>query len=84
MAVCVCDVDGRQTPTEREFLAHLKQTLQLGGAATDAFDQEEQALLNALDGATAPTPGLPVPVPARPAAHRPPPCSAMRSWTNPS
>nr|MBP8146883.1 DUF533 domain-containing protein [Acidovorax sp.] len=30
MAVCVCDVDGRQTPTEREFLAHLKQTLQLG------------------------------------------------------
>lgn len=64
MAVCVCDVDGRQTPTEREFLAHLKQTLQLGGTATDAFDQEEQALLKALDGATAPTPGLPVPVPA--------------------
>lgn len=67
MAVCVCDVDGRQTPTEREFLAHLKQTLQLGGTATDAFDQEEQALLNALDGATTPTatkPGLPVPVPA--------------------
>jgi len=67
MAVCVCDVDGRQTPTEREFLAHLKQTLQLGGAATAAFDQEEQALLNALDGATATTattPGLPVPVPA--------------------
>lgn len=64
MAVCVCDVDGRQTPTEREFLAHLKQTLQLGGTATDAFEQEEQALLNALDGATAPTPGLPVPVPA--------------------
>ena len=66
MAVCVCDVDGRQTPTEREFLAHLKQTLQLGGAATAAFDQEEQALLNALDGATTPTatkPGLPVPVP---------------------
>ena len=64
MAVCVCDVDGRQTPTEREFLAHLKQTLQLGGTATDAFEQEDQALLNALDGATAPTPGLPVPVPA--------------------
>lgn len=64
MAVCVCDVDGRQTPTEREFLAHLKQTLQLGGAATDAFDQEEQALLNALDDATAPTPGLPVPAAA--------------------
>ncbi len=70
MAVCVCDVDGRQTPTEREFLAHLKQTLQLGSAATAAFDQEEQALLNALDGATAPTPGLPVPaaVPSGPSA----------------
>ncbi len=71
MAVCVCDVDGRQTPTEREFLAHLKQTLQLGSAATDAFDQEEQALLNALDSATATTatkPGLPVPVPVPAAA----------------
>lgn len=70
MAVCVCDVDGRQTPTEREFLAHLKQTLQLGGAATDAFDQEEQALLNALDDATARTASLPVPaaVPSGPSA----------------
>lgn len=73
MAVCVCDVDGRQTPTEREFLAHLKQTLQLGSAATAAFDQEEQALLNALDSATATTatkPGLPVPaaVPSGPSA----------------
>ncbi len=70
MAVCVCDVDGRQTPTEREFLAHLKQTLQLGSAATDAFDQEEQALLNALDDATARTASLPVPaaVPSGPSA----------------
>ena len=70
MAVCVCDVDGRQTPTEREFLAHLKQTLQLGSAATAAFDQEEQALLNALDDATARTASLPVPaaVPSGPSA----------------
>ena len=70
MAVCVCDVDGRQTPTEREFLAHLKQTLQLGSAATDAFEQEEQALLNALDDATARTASLPVPaaVPSGPSA----------------
>jgi len=70
MAVCVCDVDGRQTPAEREFLAHLKQTLQLGGSATDAFDQEEQALLNAQDDATAPTASLPVPaaVPSDPSA----------------
>ena len=30
MAVCVCDVDGRQTPAEAQFLATLKAALQLG------------------------------------------------------
>ena len=78
MAVCVCDVDGRQTPTEREFLAHLKQTLQLGSAATDAFDQEEQALLNALDGATAPTASLPAPAPAPAAVPSGPSAAAVQ------
>lgn len=81
MAVCVCDVDGRQTPTEREFLAHLKHTLQLGSAATDAFDQEEQALLNALDSATATTatkPGLPVPVPVPAAVPSGPSAAAVQ------
>lgn len=78
MAVCVCDVDGRQTPTEREFLAHLKQTLQLGSAATDAFDQEEQALLNALDDATAPTASLPAPAPAPAAVPSGPSAAAVQ------
>lgn len=55
MAVCVCDVDGRQTPAEREFLATLKQALQLGAQQTTAFEQEEQALAQALDNASAPT-----------------------------
>ena len=55
MAVCVCDVDGQQTPAEREFLAVLKQALQLGAQQTTAFDQEEQALAQALDNAGTPT-----------------------------
>lgn len=29
MAVCVCDVDGRQTAAERDFLTRLKTALQL-------------------------------------------------------
>jgi uncharacterized protein (DUF697 family)/tellurite resistance protein len=54
MAVCVCDVDGRQTPAERDFLAALKQALQLGAQQTADFDQQEQALAQALDPAGAP------------------------------
>lgn len=45
MAVCVCDVDGRQTAAEREFLASLKAALQLGAPQTAAFDQEADALV---------------------------------------
>ena len=45
MAVCVCDVDGRQTPAERDFLATLKTVLQLGATQTEAFDQEADALV---------------------------------------
>ena len=45
MAVCVCDVDGRQTAAEREFLASLKAALQLGALQTAAFDQEADALV---------------------------------------
>ena len=39
MAVCVCDVDGRQSPAEAQFLATLKAALQLGSQQTQAFDQ---------------------------------------------
>lgn len=45
MAVCVCDVDGRQTAAEREFLNGLKAALQLGAPQTAAFDQEADALV---------------------------------------
>ena len=43
MAVCVCDVDGRQTPAEAQFLATLKTALQLGAQQTAALDHEVDA-----------------------------------------
>jgi uncharacterized protein (DUF697 family) len=46
MAVCVCDVDGRQTAAEREFLATLKTVLQLNNQQTAAFEQEADALVD--------------------------------------
>jgi len=46
MAVCVCDVDGRQTAAERDFLATLKTVLQLDAQQTAAFDQEADALVD--------------------------------------
>ena len=46
MAVCVCDVDGRQTAAERDFLTRLKTALQLGASQTDAFDHEADALMD--------------------------------------
>jgi uncharacterized protein (DUF697 family)/tellurite resistance protein len=51
MAVCVCDADGRQSPTETHFLADLKNRLNLDTAQTQAFEQEESALLDAADAA---------------------------------
>ena len=45
MAVCVCNVDGRQTAAERDFLNDLKVALQLGAPQTAAFDQEADALV---------------------------------------
>ncbi len=66
MAVCVCDVDGRQTPAEREFLFGLKQALQLGSAATAAFEEEEQALASVLESAALP-PTASTSAPAMPA-----------------
>ena len=46
MAVCVCDVDGRQTAAERDFLTRLKTALQFGASQTDAFDHEADALMD--------------------------------------
>lgn len=51
MAVCVCDVDGRQTATEREFLNGLKTALQLGAPQTDAFDREADAIVDVAEKA---------------------------------
>ncbi|MBA3058795.1 MAG: GTPase [Gammaproteobacteria bacterium] len=53
MAVCVCDADGQQTAPEQQFLATLKQQLQLGDAQTQVFDAQAQALAVALPVAVA-------------------------------
>ena len=54
MAVCVCDVDGRQTAAERDFLATLKTALQLDAQQTAAFDQEADALVDVAEKAISP------------------------------
>ncbi|MBV7455949.1 DUF533 domain-containing protein [Acidovorax sp. sif1233] len=51
MAVCVCDVDGRQTPAEAQFLATLKSALQLGAQQTAAFEHEADALVDVAEKA---------------------------------
>ena len=51
MAVCVCDVDGRQTAAERDFLATVKTVLQLDSQQTAAFDQEADALVDVAEKA---------------------------------
>jgi uncharacterized protein (DUF697 family) len=51
MAVCVCDVDGRQTAAERDFLATLKTVLQLDSQQTAVFDQEADALVDVAEKA---------------------------------
>jgi len=47
MAVCVCDSDGRQSDAERQFLATLRQQLQLDAAQTAVFEREADALVEA-------------------------------------
>lgn len=67
MAVCVCDVDGRQTDAERAFLATLKSALQLDAQQTAAFDLQADAMVDVAQEAApirssvdyAPTPGAP-------------------------
>ncbi|MDP2418332.1 MAG: DUF533 domain-containing protein [Hydrogenophaga sp.] len=51
MAVCVCDADGRQSPSEVAFLADLKARLKLDAGEAQAFEREEGALLDATDAA---------------------------------
>ena len=49
MAVCVCDADGRKSPTESAFLTDLKQRLGLGASETDSFERQEAELVDASD-----------------------------------
>ena len=51
MAVCVCDVDGRQTPAERDFLTTLKALLQLDAQQAAAFDQTADAFVDVAEKA---------------------------------
>ncbi|MBU1351194.1 MAG: DUF533 domain-containing protein [Gammaproteobacteria bacterium] len=66
MAVCVCDVDGRQTAAERDFLTTLKTALQLGASQTNAFDREADALLDVAEKAV--PMAVPVAIPVAAAA----------------
>ena len=62
MAVCVCDVDGRQTAAEREFLSSLKAALQLGAPQTDAFDREADAIVDVAEKAVPVSAPIAIPV----------------------
>jgi len=65
MAVCVCDADGAQSPTERDFLAQLDSLLQLDGSVASDFNQQAEALACAAPAAAAaPTDGAPLAAPA--------------------
>ena len=52
MAVCVCDVDGRQSSAEAQFLTTLKTALQLGAQQTAAFDHDADALVDVTEKAS--------------------------------
>lgn len=51
MAVCVCDVDGRKTAAEQQFLQELRQALGMAAADTSSFDREEQTLVDVMEPA---------------------------------
>ena len=59
MAVCVCDADGRQSPSEQRFLAELKTLLQLDPVQTAAFDSEADTIVELAEAAAPAAPSLP-------------------------
>lgn len=77
MAVCVCDVDGRQTAAEREFLNGLKAALQLGAPQTDAFDREADAIVDVAEKAVPLSVPVSAPIAIRVAAAAAAPSSAL-------
>jgi len=68
MAVCVCDADGRQSDAEHQFLATLRQQLQLDAAQTAGFEREADAMVAAAETVA---PAAPRAVPAATAAPTP-------------
>ena len=68
MAVCVCDADGRQSDAERQFLATLRQQLQLDAAQTAGFEREADAMVAAAETVA---PAAPRAVPAATAVATP-------------
>ena len=77
MAVCVCDVDGRQTAAEREFLNGLKTALQLGAPQTDAFDREADAIVDVAEKAVPLSVSVSAPIAIPVAAAAAAPSSAL-------
>ena len=72
MAVCVCDADGRQSDAERQFLATLRQQLQLDAAQTAGFERDADAMVAAAETV------VPAAAPAvLPAAAAPAPVTAV-------
>ena len=85
MAVCVCDADGRQSESERSFLAELRKLLQLDPAQAVAFENEADAIVDLTDAA-APTAAmgslLPAPSPMVAAKPRVPEAELDKSILN--
>lgn len=63
MAVCVCEADGQTSPREQDFLARLREGL--GQAPTEFASQADALVAAPLQG---PSPTVPEPAPADPAA----------------
>lgn len=85
MAVCVCDADGRQSESERSFLAALEKLLRLDPDQAAAFESEADAIV-ALSEAAAPaaaTSSFPVtPAPAMAAPSKVPEAEIDKSILN--
>ena len=64
MAVCVCDSDGRQSDSERDFLATLRQQLGLDAAQTAPFERQADALVDATEQVLPATVAVPAPAQA--------------------
>ena len=62
MAVCVCEVDGRTSEAERQFLDQLRQALNLEGSEAKTIEQAIEPIVVAAEA------GMALPQPAKPIA----------------